>query len=92
MTDGNLTAKKARMEIAVYPLGTGDASVSREVSAIFDVLDECGLTYQITTMCTIVEGTLDELFSLARKLHDSMFSESVTRVVSTIKIDERREL
>jgi len=83
---------KARMEIAVYPLGTKNASVSEEVSAIFDVLDSCGLTYQITTMCTIIEGTLDELFAVGRKLHESLFSENVKRVITTIKIDDRREI
>ncbi len=86
-----MSGTKARMEIAVYPLGTGDASVSKEVSAIFSVLDSCGLPYQITTMCTIIEGTLDELFSLARNLHESMFEENVNRVITTIKIDENRK-
>ncbi len=92
MKDNSSLDSKARMEIAVYPLGTGEASVSEQVSAIFNVLDNCGLTYQITTMCTIIEGTLDELILLARKLHESMFSGHVKRVITTIKIDERREL
>ena len=81
---------KARMEIAVYPLGTGDSSVSREVSAVFDVLERCGLSYEITVMGTIVEGTLDELFTLARELHDVVFSDTVKRVVTVIKIDDKR--
>jgi len=81
---------RARMEIAVYPLGTGEPSVSREVSAVFDVLDGCGLPYEITVMGTIVEGTPDELFDLARRLHGSLFSDTVRRVVTTIKIDDRR--
>ena len=78
------------MEIAVYPLGTGDVSVSREVSRIFEILDGCGLTYQVTLLGTIVEGTLDELFSLARELHESVLSDSVRRVVTSIRIDDRR--
>ena len=80
----------ARMEIAVYPLGTGEASVSREVSRIFTVLDRHGLAHEITVMGTVVEGTPDELFSLARELHEVMFSEDVKRVVTTMRIDERR--
>jgi len=77
------------MEITVYPLGTGDASVTREVSRIFDVLEKCGLPYQITLMGTIVEGSLDELLSLARDLHEIMFSDNVKRVVTVIRIDDR---
>jgi uncharacterized protein YqgV (UPF0045/DUF77 family) len=29
------------MEITVYPLGTHDASISKEIAKIFDVLDNC---------------------------------------------------
>lgn len=78
------------MEIAVYPIGTGDFDISREVSGIFDVLDRCGLTYEITVMGTVVEGTPDELFNLAQKLHDVMFSDTVKRVMSIMRIDESR--
>jgi uncharacterized protein (TIGR00106 family) len=77
------------MEIAVYPLGTGDASVSREVSGIFDVLDRCGLPYEITLMGTIIEGTLEELLALARELHRAVLSDTVRRVVTHIRIDDR---
>ena len=82
--------EKARMEIAVYPLGTDNPIISREVSAIFDVLENCGLSYDISVMGTIIEGTPDELFALARKLHEIVFSEKVRRVLTVIKIDDRR--
>ena len=78
------------MEIAVYPLGTDNASITKEVSKVFEVLDNCDLTYQITTMGTIIEGTLDELFALARELHEVVFSDSVKRVITTIKLDDKR--
>ena len=80
----------ARMEITVYPLGTNDSSITKEVSKIFKVLDNCDLTYQITTMGTIIDGTLDELFTLARELHEVVFSDTVRRVVTVIKLDDRR--
>jgi uncharacterized protein (TIGR00106 family) len=81
---------KARMEITVYPLGTGEPNISKEVSAIFGVLERWGLPYEVTLMGTIVEGTLDTLFPLARELHECMFSERVKRVVTIIKIDEKQ--
>ena len=86
------TNGKARMEIAVYPLGTEKSSVSKEVSAVFEVLEQCSLPYEITVMGTIIEGTLDELFALARELHDIVFSETVKRVITVIKIDDRRHV
>ena len=81
---------KARMEISVYPLGTSNPSISQEVSAIFNILEANSLPYEISVMGTIVEGTLDELFALARKLHEAVFSDTVRRVVTVIKIDDRR--
>ena len=78
------------MEIAVYPLGTDNSSITKEVSKVFEVLDNCDLTYQITTMGTVIEGTIDELFALAREIHEAVFSDSVKRVITTIKIDDKR--
>ena len=78
------------MEIAVYPLGTDNSSITKEVSKVFEVLDNCDLTYQITTMGTVIEGTIDELFALACELHEAVFSDSVKRVITTIKIDDKR--
>lgn len=56
----------------------------------FKVLDNCNLTYQITTMGTIIEGILDELFAIAREHHEVVFSDTVKRVVTVIKLDYRR--
>jgi uncharacterized protein (TIGR00106 family) len=81
----------ARMEIAVYPLGTAGPSVSREVSAVFAVLDASGLRYRVGEMGTTVEGTPEELFTLAARLHNSLFGELVSRVVTVLKLDERRD-
>lgn len=82
---------RARMEIAVYPLGSGDPNVSQEVSRIFEVLEQSGLEYQITVMGTVIEGPLDDLFALARDLHSVLFSDAVRRVVTVMRIDERRQ-
>lgn len=82
--------KLAKMEIAVYPLGTGNSSITKEVSEIFEILDNCEMAYQITTMGTIIEGTLDELFDIAREIHENVFSDTVKRVITTIKIDDKR--
>ena len=80
----------AKMEIAVYPIGTDNESITKEVSKIFEILDRCEMNYQITTMGTIIEGTLDELFEIARELHESVFSDTVKRVMTVIKIDDKR--
>ena len=89
--EANNPAGQARMEIAVYPLGTGNGSITRELSVVFDVLDAAGLPYEVTVMGTIVEGPLDELFNLGRRIHEVVFASGVNRELTLIKIDQRRE-
>jgi uncharacterized protein (TIGR00106 family) len=79
------------MEITVYPLGTGRPCITRELEPVIDILDRSGLRYEISVMGTIVEGSLDDLLALARRLHEAVFSESVKRVVTIIRLDDRRE-
>lgn len=79
------------MEIAVYPIGTGSDSITRELSAVFEVLDAAGLPYEVTVMGTIVEGPVDELFNLGRRIHEVVFTGDVNREVTFMKIDQRRE-
>ncbi|MEW6193103.1 MAG: MTH1187 family thiamine-binding protein [Bacillota bacterium] len=78
-------------EISVVPLGTGSASVSRYVADCIRVLQESGLKYEVTAMGTIVEGELDAVLAAARRMHAVPFDAGVKRVVTTIKIDERRD-
>ena len=79
------------MEISVIPLGTKTPSVSKHVAKALDVLkNEKDVKYQLTPMGTIVEGDLEKLLSIARRMHESVFNE-VLRVVTTIKIDDRRD-
>jgi uncharacterized protein (TIGR00106 family) len=42
-------------------------------------------------MGTIIEGDLERLLALAGRMHRSAFESGVMRVVTTIKIDERRD-
>ncbi len=81
----------ALMDINVSPLGTGSTSVGRYVAGLVKVLDEKGLPYQVTDMGTIVEGRIDDLFDLARRLHEGPFLEGLKRVYTVIKIDDRRD-
>lgn len=82
----------ALLEITVAPLGTGDTSVSKYVAACHKVLaKEEGIKYQLTPMSTIIEGDIDQLFEVAKKLHHVPFSEGAMRVSTSMKIDDRRD-
>ncbi len=82
----------ALLEITVVPLGTGDTSVSKYVAACHKVLEkEDGIKYQLTPMATVIEGDIDRLFEVAKKLHHVPFSEGAMRVSTSMKIDDRRD-
>ena len=82
----------AIVEVSVMPLGTGTPSISRYVANAVQVLKgEKGVKYDLTAMGTIMEGDLDRLLDLVRRMHQSAFDAGATRVVTTVKIDERRD-
>jgi uncharacterized protein (TIGR00106 family) len=79
-------------EVSIVPMGTKTPSVSEYVAKAIKVLSqEKGIKYQLTAMGTIVEGELDEVLEAVRKMHECIFSEEVKRVVTTIRIDDRRD-
>lgn len=79
-------------EISVVPLGTATTSVSRYVAACLKVLDGVPeVSYQLTAMGTIVQGPLARVLELAGRMHAAPFEIGVERVLTTIKIDDRRD-
>ena len=79
-------------EVAVIPVGTGTTSVSHYVAQAVRVLkDEKGVKYELTGMGTIIEGELDRLLAVIKKMHQAVLDAGVMRVVTTIKIDDRRD-
>ncbi len=81
----------AILEISVVPLGTGGPGLSRYLARVAREIQACGLRHQIHPMGTVVEGPVDELFALARQLHEAGFSEGVQRVLTRMAIDDRRD-
>ena len=83
---------KVVAEISVVPVGTGDAGLSRYVAACLDVLQaRKDISYRLTPMGTVIEGSLDIILEVIRKMHEVPFGMGVSRVVTSIKIDERRD-
>ncbi len=79
-------------EVTVVPLGTGDTSLSSYVADCQKVLEqEEGIEYQLTPMGTIIEGELDKIFEVVKKLHQVPFDAGTLRVSTSLKIDDRRD-
>jgi uncharacterized protein (TIGR00106 family) len=82
----------AIIDISVVPVGTATPSVSRFVAGAVKILqNEPGIKYQLTPMNTVIEGDLEHLLALAKRMHDSAFNSGIQRVVTTLRIDERRD-
>ena len=82
----------AMVEVSIVPVGTPTPSVSQYVAEAVRILqNEKDIKYELTAMGTIIEGDLERLLTLAGRMHQSAFEAGVMRVVTTIKIDERRD-
>ena len=82
----------AIIEVSVIPIGTGAASVSEFVAGCLRVLQGAPeIKYRLTPMATIIEGELEQIMPLALKMHEQPFAKGINRVVTTIRIDDRRD-
>ena len=81
------------MEISVIPIGTKIPSVSEYVAEAVGILKkEKGIKYTLVSMSTIIEAdTIERLLEIAGKMHCVVFCDEVKRVVTTIKIDDRKD-
>jgi uncharacterized protein (TIGR00106 family) len=82
----------AMIEVSIVPVGTQSPSVSGYIAGAVRILrNEPEIKYELTAMGTIIEGEIGHLLSLAGKMHRSAFEAGAVRVVTTVKIDERRD-
>ena len=79
-------------EIAIVPVGTSSPSLSSYIAACLEAVKEAqDVYYRLTATGTIVEGTLERVLEVAKRMHKVPFEMGVQRVVTTIKIDDRRD-
>ncbi len=81
----------AILEISVVPIGTGDTSLSAYVADCIRILKMEKVHYELTSMGTNIEGDLKDLIRVALKMHQEPFKKGATRVLTTLKIDDRRD-
>jgi uncharacterized protein (TIGR00106 family) len=87
VSEGNVIA-----EVSIVPVGTGRAGLSGYIADCVNILQKNGkLRYQVTSMGTIVEGPLKEILETVRLMHEAPFNDGVLRVVTSIRIDDRRD-
>ncbi len=79
------------VEISVVPVGTNTASVSRYVRTALEIIKNSGLNYSVNPMGTCIEGDWETIFQTIRQIHEKLTSIGCPRLITTIKIDDRRD-
>jgi len=78
-------------ELSVVPLGVG-TSVSGYVKAALKELEKSTVKVKPTAMGTILEAEdIDSLLDAVKNAHEAVFDAGAKRVVTTLKIDDRRD-
>jgi len=79
-------------EISVIPIGTGSTSLSSYVAEMQRALEIVeGITFELTSMGTIIEGPMDRILAAVSVLHECPFKGGAQRVSTSVKIDDRRD-
>lgn len=81
----------ALMQITVIPLGTETTSVSAYIADIQEMMANSGIEYVLNDMETTIHADIDQLFTVAKAIHEIPFSKGLQRVVTNIQIDDRRD-
>ncbi|MGH0028428.1 MAG: MTH1187 family thiamine-binding protein [Myxococcota bacterium] len=77
--------------VSISPVGEG-TSVSRYVAAALRVArEQSRVRVRLDPMFTTLEGDLDEIFALVRRMQEAVFEAGAVRVGTVIKIDDRRD-
>ncbi len=84
------------LQINIIPIGKEGASLSAALAEVLKVVEERNIQYQLGQyqlgpMSTVLEGELDTLLEVAREMHEVCFAQGYPRVVTSIRIDDRRD-
>jgi uncharacterized protein (TIGR00106 family) len=75
-------------EFAMFPTDKGE-SVSKYVSQVINYIDGSGITYKLTPMGTILEGTWEDVMKVISGCF-AILEPQADRIYSGIKIDYRK--
>lgn len=80
------------VEFSVVPIGTGEPSLSGYVAKAYEVVGRSKLRHQLTPMGTVLEAkSIEEALEVIRSAHEAVFEAGSMRVLTTIRIDDRRD-
>lgn len=77
------------LELTIIPIGHRH-SMSAALAKLVKIFEGSGLDYRMTAFGTLVEGTWDQLTSLAKECHQEVRKES-ERVLTMMRLDDYGE-
>ena len=81
---------KVIVDLCLVPIGIG-VSVSREIAACHQVLQEAGLETRLHAYGTNIEGEWDAVFSAIKRCHERVHAMGAPRISTTIKLGTRTD-
>jgi len=81
----------AIVAVSISPLGEGTSVSDAVAAALAVVRAQDRVRHRLDPMFTTLEGDLDDIFALIRRMQEAVFATGATRVSSVIKVDDRRD-
>jgi uncharacterized protein (TIGR00106 family) len=81
----------AIVAVSIAPVGAGVGVGAFVAEALRVVRAQDRVRYRLDPMFTTLEGDLDEIFSLIRRMQEAVFAAGAERVGTVIKVDDRRD-
>jgi uncharacterized protein (TIGR00106 family) len=78
------------VDICVVPMGVG-VSVSKYVAACEKIFANAGLSHQLHSYGTNVEGDWDEVMAAIKKCHETVHEMGAPRIGTTIRMGTRTD-
>ncbi|CAD2080676.1 hypothetical protein JEOAER750_02097 [Jeotgalicoccus aerolatus] len=79
------------MSIQVLPYHPGDAKLYSHTTGAIELIENSGLTHFVGPQETTVEGSVDELFNLVKKINAHLANEGCEQVTTNIKLIQSKE-
>jgi len=78
-------------DFCLLPMGTGQASVAKEIAEVQKLLKASGLSYTLHSAGTTVEGSWDEVMKVIGQCHTLVHRMGVVRVQSSMRAGSRTD-
>jgi len=78
---------KMIVEIETLPFPEGNArNKYHNVEEAISIVEKSGLKYEVSPLCTTLEGSPDEVWSLLRRMHEATLQAGAEKVHTNIKL------